>query len=316
MNEISSTQYLYQVKHKAHEHDLCKLEIKSLFNINAKEQVFITIKKVDPAISPFITLRLIILHKANSFSDLLTTIKNAKYNYHDFKVEYVVLSTLCPSYHSRKSYCKQIGLHIIGYPKFTEPDIVLGITEYQGSWYFGVLNQDKGVWRHHKHKPYNYSASLNITTAKALVNIASEADFSKKLIDPCCGIGTVLLEALFAGYNIVGRDINYLVAKHANVNLKYFNYPQVVSCGDIKDITELYDVAIIDMPYGLYYYSDNETKLTIINSAKKIAKKVVFVHCEDISATILKAGFEIIDTCVIGKGVKNRSFSRSVWVCQ
>ena len=310
------TEFLYVLKHKVYEQDLCRLETKMLFNIDSTDKAFISTIKVNPAISPFLISRLQIINTTSSFSDLVLLVKAKQYKYSKFKVEYVETKKDGPSYTQRKDLCKQIGLQIVGYPNFTDPEIVLGITEHQGKWYFGLLNQDKGLWRNHNHRPYKYSASLNMTTAKALVNIAGQADYNKKIIDPCCGIGTVILEALFAGYSIVGSDINYMVAKHANMNLKYFNYPQVIKCQDISEIKNSYDVAIVDMPYGLYYSSSKEDQLKIIASTKRLAKKAVFIHVEDISAELKEAGFEIVESCRIGKGVKGSTFERKVWVCE
>ncbi|MBC3798624.1 SAM-dependent methyltransferase, partial [Acetobacterium tundrae] len=34
--------------------------------------------------------------------------------------------------------------------------------------------------------------------------MAGNGDTSKRLIDPCCGVGTVLLEGIWAGYDIIG----------------------------------------------------------------------------------------------------------------
>ena len=40
-----------------------------------------------------------------------------------------------------------------------------------------------------------FSNSLDIRLARTLINIAGENDQTKTMIDPCCGMGTVVLEA-------------------------------------------------------------------------------------------------------------------------
>lgn len=48
--------------------------------------------------------------------------------------------------------------------------------------------------------PIPFSNSLDIRLARTLINIAGENDISKTIIDPCCGMGTVVLEGLALGY--------------------------------------------------------------------------------------------------------------------
>ena len=63
---------------------------------------------------------------------------------------------------------------------------------------------------------------------RELLEILYEGD------DPCCGIGTILVEALSMDINIVGRDINHFVVR-----------------SDIAGVERHYDVAILDMPFSL-----------------------------------------------------------------
>ena len=43
--------------------------------------------------------------------------------------------------------------------------------------------------------------------ARALVNIATCDDKRLSIIDPCCGVGTVVIEALDLGFNIKGYEL-------------------------------------------------------------------------------------------------------------
>ncbi len=122
-----------------------------------------------------------------------------------------------------------------------------------------------------------------------------------RAIDPCCGIGTVVVEALSMGINIVGRDISPLVAIGARENIAHFGFDGTITKGPIEEITENYDVAIIDMPYDLFTHATPENQLSILSSARRIAKKVVVVTMETMDDMIHEAGFEIIDRCTTKK---------------
>ena len=56
--------------------------------------------------------------------------------------------------------------------------------------------------------------------AKIMVNLAS-CTAGKLLLDPFCGVGTILQEALLAGAKVVGVDINPWCAKAATENLEW-----------------------------------------------------------------------------------------------
>lgn len=97
-----------------------------------------------------------------------------------------------------------------------------------------------------------YSTALSTRVARAVANIAIPHPKGVRAIDPCCGIGTVLVEALSMGINIVGRDINPRVVLGSRKNIAHFELEGTVEIGPIAEVVDDYDVAIIDMPYNLY----------------------------------------------------------------
>lgn len=95
-------------------------------------------------------------------------------------------------------------------------------------------------------------------------------------------------------------------------NIAHFGFEGTVTKGPIEEITENYDVAIIDMPYDLFTHATPEDQLSILSSARRIAKKVVVVTMETMDDMIHEAGFEITDRCITRKG----SFTRQILVCE
>ncbi|QZY56838.1 TRM11 family SAM-dependent methyltransferase [Crassaminicella profunda] len=308
-------QYIYNVNYQVQEEDLCALEIRSLFNFHLEGKVFFSSKEVEPSISPFLKTRLKIIYKTSSFSDIIELIKKDKITSQDFVVKYLELFSGDPYIKKRKELCKEIGLVVEGFPSFTSPKTTFGISFYKGSWYFGILVANNSEWKAHNTKPYSYSSSIGINIAKVLLNIAGNGDFSKRLVDPCCGVGTVLLEGFFAGYDIRGWEIMSKVAEHARANLLHFNYLPKVTTGDIQDIGESFDASIIDLPYGNFCPTNVDNQVKIIKNAKRISKKLVLVSCEDITHQILREKLKITDCCKISKNEKG-SFYRYIWVCE
>ncbi len=65
--------------------------------------------------------------------------------------------------------------------------------------------------------------SISPRLAKILVNL-SQVKKGETLLDPFCGIGTVLQEALLQGIKVMGVDKDKSATNNAKINLKWFNF--------------------------------------------------------------------------------------------
>ena len=142
------------------------------------------------------------------------------------------------------------------------------------------------------------------------MNIAIPDPTGIKAIDPCCGIGNVLVEALSMGIDIVGSDYNPNILAGTRGNIAHFGYSGEVKYADMREISQHYDVAIIDLPYNLCSVISPEEQLEMLQSARRFADKVVVVTVEPIDKILIKAGFSIVDRAVVKKG----TFTREVIV--
>lgn len=307
--------YMYRTNYQYHDEDLCALDMRGLFGVDFYEKVFLSRKLVDPSLSPFIKHRLEIIHRSDSFEYLLHLIETKVINAQGFNVVYAPFFKNDPYSRKGKFYSKEIGLRIIGIPSFKSPSIVYGITYYKGQWCFGVLQVNEVLWDKHLNKPFSYSSSLGIHMAKVLLNVVTQGDRTKKIIDPCCGVGTVLLEGANVGYNIEGREIKAKVAKNAEANLAFYGYDVKVTTGDIKDIEAFYDGVIIDLPYGNFSHTTAEDIDAIITHANRIGKRSIIVASGDIRELLLDNGLHILDSCKVGKNQKGE-FARYVFLCK
>ena len=307
--------YIYSFSYDNTESELCKLESRYIFNKEEKNKLLFSDIKAEPSSSAFIKKRLDIILFSKDYSTLINEIIKENICVEGFKVEYLVLDGDTTKYAERLDKLRGIGYAIEGNPEYHNPIIIYALCYYEDIWYFGVLVKNNFTWHKHKQKPYSYSNSINIHIAKALVNIASKANKEKKLLDACCGVGTIMLEACFAGNNIEGCEINWKVCRQARENLSHFNYTTNVYRSDIKDISNKYDAAIIDLPYNLFSYADDATVLHIIESTVEITDRLVIVSISDIANLISKAGLRISDYCSVSKKRK-ANFARKIWVCE
>jgi len=315
MENSSPINYIYSFNYDATESALCKLESKYLFDREEKDKLLFSDRVIDPSSSAFIKRRLEISSSSDDYLALIEAIKTEGISKEGFKVEYLVFDGDTTEYADRLSKLKDIGYSIDGYPDYYHPTITYGLGYYEGIWYFGTLMKNNFDWLQHKKKPHSYSISISINIAKALVNIAGSANKENKLLDACCGVGTIMLEACFAGMNIEGCDINWKVCKAARINLEHFNYSANVYRSDVKALSTHYDAAIIDLPYNLFSSASDSDISDIIGSTALLSDRLVIISTSDISAIINATGYTVIDYCSMSKKGKT-TFARKIWVCE
>lgn len=307
--------HIYSYNYDHNESDLCKLESRHLFNQEEKNKLLFSDIKIDPSSSAFIKKRIDIISSSDDYATLILKAKNENIRIDSFKAEYVVLHGDTTEYPERLRKLKDIGFCIDGAPDYYKPYITYALAYYEGIWYFGVLIKNNFSWHQHNDKPCSYSNSIGIHIAKALVNVASMGDKKKTLLDACCGVGTIMLEACFAGYDIEGCDMNEKIYNHAQQNIVHFNYKANLYCCDIKDMSKNYDAAIIDLPYNLYSCATESQILHIIVSTAKISNRLIIVSTKDITNLISEAGLSISDYCSVSK-IGKAHFNRKIWVCE
>lgn len=314
-NDQNNSKFIYTYVHHVDEYDLCRMEMRSFFSLDTPSNFIISDIKIDPSRSPFIQDRLEVLYEDNSLENIKSLVKGIK-NEATFKV--VCLNSMDIGEEKkihlpeRRLIEREVGLCIEGEPELNDPAIVYGLILIDGIWYFGKHTKSVSIWRKHLHKPHSYSTALSTRVARTVANIAVPEPQNIRAIDPCCGIGTVVIEALSMGINIEGRDINYNVCHGSRKNITYFGLTGNITLGPISEVKEHYDVAIIDLPYNLFTHTSTEDQFNILKHARRIADKVVVVTIETIDDMVEDAGFVIADRCV----AKKQSFLRQILLCE
>lgn len=308
--------YIYTYACHKDEQELCALEMRSLFGCEFQSNIVESGVEIDPSRSPFIKGRVAVMYEGESLEYLLEQVATLQVTGQTFKVVYVptddTAKRLLKELGGRREIERKIGLKINGEPDLEHPERVFGFMLVNGRWIFGDYVKSEPIWLRHQKKPHSYSTALSTRVARAIVNIAIPTPSGVKAIDPCCGIGTVLVEALSMGIDIVGSDRNTFIIDRIIENIEYFGFTGEVKAADIREITEHYDVAMIDLPYNVCSVITSEEKREMLGSARKIAKKVVVVTVEPIDEILIDVGFSIVDRAVI----KKASFRREVIVCE
>lgn len=310
-SENDDLSYFYIINFTDQEKDLCMLEMKYLFNIVTNYKHFLSFHYVTPSRSAFIKYCISVIYSCNSLNALIEQIIDDKFACENFKVRYVPLVEKSIAYEERRKIEYDIGFNILGEADVHNPDVVYGVTNVNGKWIFGLLEDNKNTWDKHNHKLYSYSNALNVRVARALVNIAAGTNMNLKLVDPCCGIGTVVIEAQSMGLNIKGYELNTFIADNAKRNVDFFGYEDVITNGNMHEIEDKFDVSIVDLPYGVFTPVTLKEQLDIIKSARRISNKAVLITFENMEHYFEEVGFKVVDRCIIAKG----TFTRYVTVC-
>ncbi|MGI2296978.1 TRM11 family SAM-dependent methyltransferase [Paenibacillus sp. GXUN7292] len=314
MNKLEPL-YIYTYGYRVEETGLCQLEMRMFFGKDTNGKILMSPVAVQPDRSPFMRERLEVMYEGENLEEILTQVKQIQLNEKTFKIIFVKTNDLAPEeeldFEEQRSIERALGEYIEAEASMRQPDFLFGIITIGGRWYFGNYISSKAIWLNHMKKPRNYSIALSTRVARAVANIAVPEPTGVNAIDPCCGIGTVLVEALSMGINIVGRDINHFVVRGTRENLVHFNLQADVVCGDISEVTDHYDTTIIDMPYNHFSHTTPEAQLSLLRHTRRIADKAVIVTVGEIDDLIKIAGLTIQDRCTTRKG----NFVRQIIVC-
>ena len=303
--------YVYAVGWHEDERELCALEMTELLGSEPREGCVTSCRSIDPWRSPFIRAKLTVAAQSRSLEGLDAFAAGLELEGRTFKV--VFMDTDGTVDYDRRRECeRQVGWSIRGKAEMRAPGLLFGLARVGGMWLFGMYEKGEAVWLKHSSKPRPYSTALSSRVARAVVNIAAPAGSGVRLIDPCCGTGTVLIEALSMGMDCAGYDINPLAVRGARVNLAHFGLPDVAKQADMCGLPGGYDAAIVDLPYNLCSIMPEDRRLDMLRSAARLAERIVIVTTEDIDDALERAGLEIVARCAARKG----RFERQIIVCR
>ena len=303
--------YLYDYACHEDECSLCLMELRVLLNAQPKEHYIRSERKIDPSRSPFVHGRLAIERKSESLEDLAKQAAELEVNGNTFKLRYVKTDR-STDYEECRRIERLVGAQIRGKADMKHPQRLYGIACIDGEWLLGIYEESQSIWLQHNDKPRQYSTALGTRTARAIANIAVPEPAGIRAVDPCCGIGTVLLAAQSMGIAMDGFDLNPLAAIGARENLAHFGLPGTVTVADMRTLDDHYDALVLDLPYNLCSVLASDERIEMLESARKLTSRSVIVATENICLEIEVAGFSVIESCIVRKG----RFARHIWLAE
>lgn len=231
----------------------------------------------------FISTCIHVQAKGTSLDELCADARGKALAWSGFRIE-----DFCPSEELKFSSLEPViavANAITGRPNLSAPAIRLGLIATPGYWAVGpIVSEYSSDWPAHEERPHFFSGSLPTRFARAVVNlVASPGD---TLIDPCCGVGVVLIEALAVGVEAVGCDLNPKVAGQAAENLQALGLPQRVFVADARHLTGTYDAAVLDLPYGRNVAATEGLYGDLLRSLSNAASRIAVIAGRDLSAEL------------------------------
>lgn len=308
------SEYLYFFNCSHLEQELFEGEFAALFNRENEGNHLLCDIYVPVDNSVYIKDALKIICRHPSLECLLRYLKEENVTYDDYKVVYLKDKGNPCDYQKSLDMTRQVGTAISGCANMNNPKTTIAITFINGEYIVGELSHGQESWKKFLKKPHTFCNGLDLRMCKTLINLATGNNPGVTVVDPCCGMGAVVLEGLNQGVDIVGFDISRTNSYKARLNLEHFGYDgRLIARQAISDLRIRKDVAIIDLPYNLYTPITREEQEEIILSGLKIAPKLILVAHDDYDEWFKSQGIEIRRKMTVKK-FDNGKFTRIVYI--
>ena len=243
---------------------------------------------------------------APTFDKLLEAIRQAAPQMPDFRIEAMTLSGRFPLPEMQAVIAA--ADQILFYPNLKAPKHrLLLVAQNTGFWLGEILVEPAQDYARHSDKPYHVSSSLPARIARALINLVTPP--ARSLVDPCCGTGSILLEAHALGLEAHGADYNPKIMSMARRNLEHFGYVPAVDYADARAWSRTADALVTDLPYGRRLEPADAILPDILAHTVRLAPVAVYVAGDDISRNLAVAGYREIEVLRI---IKHNNFIRYV----
>lgn len=258
---------------------------------------------VDVSRSAYIKLCMRIISQNKDLTELYKNLDDANIRSDQFRVSVTKIPKSISV--NQQEIMHQVGLHIEGKPDLNNPktEFLVVITN-ENIWLGEILSKSDNSWITHSKRIQQYSSALPTRLARAVVNLVAKP--RDRIIDPCCGSGTLLIEAESIGVKAFGCDINPLMVWASLKNTKNFGFDVPLAVADARSIKGNFDAVITNLPYGRNCPYDENLYYEILDNLYKLAPKSAIIAGTDISRLLLDIGFSLKDVLSVSKGALTR----------
>jgi len=194
-----------------------------------------------------------------------------------------------------------------GYPALGNPSVEFILVATPAGWHFGrQVSESKRSWTRHARKLHSCSSSISSRMARAMVNLGGLP--GQRLLDPCCGAGTILIEAADMGLKAVGCDINPLWPPRAAENARKHGLAVETFAGDAREIDGHFDVVVTNLPYGRNTPWEADLAPQILAHMRRLAPRLVVVSGQPLERILRDVGYQERLRATASKGSLVRYF--------
>lgn len=197
---------------------------------------------------------------------------------------------------------------VTGRPNLSHPRVALAVVAAPAApgggaarWTLGrIISHGENRWLQGKCRPVHFSSALPQRFSRALVNlVAAPGD---TLIDPCCGIGTPLIEALQAGVVAFGADTNPKMLRGLAENLRHFGFPLRLFRADARRLVGHFEAAVLDFPYGRNLQLDASLCRDILEPLGRAVRRAALVSAQPLDEVLAATGLRVVRRLQVHKG--------------
>lgn len=283
--------YLYLTAIPDQDSDLIRSETAALVGAMPNPLgIAISEKHVDVSRGAYVKMCIDIIFETEHISEIISQIKDMKLHADGFRISVAKRPRKLKT--DTKFIAHHVGAVIGGNPNLEQPSVTFLVLVTEAKIYFGrVSSESDGKWHQHKKRPYSTSSSLPTRLARTVVNLtATPGDC---ILDPCCGTGTILIEAALMGIKVSGYDNNYKMVEATQRNLAYYNLQGEIDLADAKKVSGQFDAVITDLPYGITLTTSKTQERAIMQNIRQLAPKATFVAIRDLTTDLLDLGYHI-----------------------
>ena len=131
----------------------------------------------------------------------------------------------------------------------TRPDVTIDIVRLRDRAYVGVRAWENAEdWESRRAHRWSepHPTALHPKIARALLRLAG----ARRIHDPCCGAGGVLIEAGLAGLRASGGDVNQSMVRRARANARAYGLHPELRVADATAWIPRAGAIVTDLPYG------------------------------------------------------------------